>query len=80
MAASVSPGRRIVILLSIGFGVLARQVMAGAWQELNLRVHDTLRAGATPGWEITLVTSQPAARLRRPSSSPNSAHAILDWR
>lgn len=36
---------------TIGFGLLARQVMAGAWQELNQSVHNALRAGATPGWD-----------------------------
>ena len=36
--------------------------------------------GATPGCERLLVTPQPPARLRRASSSPNSPHAILDWR
>ncbi len=44
-------GMVVALAATIGFGLLARQVTAGAWQELNLRVHDTLRAGATPAWD-----------------------------
>ncbi|MEO2089747.1 MAG: YegS/Rv2252/BmrU family lipid kinase [Gemmataceae bacterium] len=47
-------GLLVAIVASIGFGLLARQVTAGSWQELNLRVHDTLRAGSTPGWDRTV--------------------------
>lgn len=42
-------GLLVAVAAAVGFGELAREVTAGAWEQLNRDVHATLRAGATPG-------------------------------